>query len=208
MLQRKPQINFIAAIFVFFFGSMAYGQNALSFPDFSATQVFESRKANMEMKVHVSGSSVHVERSKALSTLYVPTQSKVYNLTTYPDNSHQCVVMKPEQAKMLPSPLELLQGSDLKRTKLGTETVEGHLCTVENVVVKRHDGSTIESKVWEAQDLGGIPVRIESHIGDITLSAIYRDIVVGTPDSNLFTAPQKCTPFEKMGQVVEQKIIR
>ena len=208
MLQRKPQINFIAAIFVFFFGSMAYGQDALSFPDFSATQVFESRKANMEMKVHVSGSSVRVERSKALSTLYVPTESKVYNLTTYPDNSHQCVVMKPEQARMLPSPLELLQGSDLKRTKVGTETVEGHLCTVENVVVKRHDGSSIESKVWEAQDLGGIPVRIESHIGDITLSAIYRDIVVGAPDSNLFAAPQKCTPFEKMGQVVEQKIIR
>ena len=208
MLQHKPQINFIIAIFVFFFASMAHGQSTFSFPDFSATQVFESRKATMEMKVHVSGSSVRVERSKALSTLYVPSQSKVYNLTTYPDNSHQCVVMTPDQAKMLPSPLELLQGSDLKRTKVGTETVAGHLCTVENVVVKRHDGSTIESKVWEAQDLGGIPVRIESHVGEITLSATYRDIVVGAQDSNLFTAPQKCTPFEKMGQVAEAKIIQ
>ncbi len=200
--------NAILAIFVFTFGSIAYGQNAVTFPDFSAVQVFESRKANMEMKVYVSGSNVRVERSKALSTLYMPNQSKVYNLTTYPDNSRQCVVMKPEQAKMLPSPLELIQGSQLKRTTVGTETVEGHLCKVENVVVKRPDGSTIESKVWEAQDLGGIPVKIQSHIGDITLSATYRNIVVGNEDQNLFTAPQVCTPFEKMGEVAEQKTIQ
>ena len=208
MLRNIRVSNAIIAIFVFIFGLSAFGQDSLKFPDFSATQVFESRKATMEMKVHVSGSSVRVERSKALSTLYVPAQSKVYNLTTYPDNSHQCVAMKAEQARMLPSPLELLQGSELKRTKVGTATLDGHLCSIENVIVKRPDGSTIESKVWEAQDLGGIPVRIESHIGEITLSANYRDIVVGAADQNLFAVPQKCTPFEKMGQVVEQKTIR
>ena len=194
--------------FVLASGALAQGQNSWSFPDFSATQVFESRKANISMKVYRSRESVRVERSGAFSTLYVPSSSKVYNLTTYPDHSHQCVVMKPEQAKMLPSPLELLQGSDLKRTAAGTEVVEGHPCKIENVVVTRPDGKTIESKVWEAQDLNGIPVKIESHIGEITLSAIYRDISTETPDQNLFTVPEKCTPFEKMGQVVEQKTIR
>ena len=62
--------------------------------------------------------------------------------------------------------------------------------------------------MWEAQDLGGIPVKIQSHIGDITLSATYRNIVVGNEDQNLFTAPQVCTPFEKMGEVAEQKTIQ
>jgi len=194
--------------FVLASGAFAQGQNGWSFPDFSATQVLESRKANISMKVYRSGESVRVERSGAFSTLYVPSGSKVYNLTTYPDHSHQCVVMKPEQAKMLPSPLELLQGSDLKRTAAGTEVVEGHPCKIENVVVTRPDGKTIQSKVWEAQDLNGIPVKIESHIGDLTLSAIYRDISTETPDQNLFTIPEKCTPFEKMGQVVEQKTVK
>jgi hypothetical protein len=187
---------------------LAHGQDALSFPDFSATQVFQSRKADISMKVYQSGDSVRVERSEALSTLYMPSRSKVYNLTAYPDHSHQCVVMKPEQAKMLPSPLELLQGSDLKRTAAGTEVVEGHPCKIENVVVTRPEGKTIESKVWEAQDLKGIPVKIESHIGEVTLSAVYRDIAMETPDQNLFTLPEKCTPFENMGQVVEQKILK
>ena len=188
-------------------GTLAHGQNPWNFPDFSATQVLESRKADVSMKVYRSGDSVRVERSGAMSTLYMSSKSKVYNLTTYPDHSRQCVVMKPEQARMLPSPLELLQGSDVKRIAVGTEVVEGHPCKIENVVVKRPDGKTIESKVWEAQDLKGIPVKIESHIGELTLSAIYRDISIETPDQNLFAIPEKCTPFEKMWEVVEQKTV-
>lgn len=190
------------------YSTLAIGQNSWSFPDFSATQVMESRKASMSMKINLSGSNVRVERSDAISTLYVPSESKVYNFTTYPDHSHQCVAMKTEQAKMLPSPLELLQGRDLKRSAAGTEMMEGHLCQVEKVSVTRPDGSKIESKVWEAIDLQGVPVRVESRIGDITLSANYRDIRIGTPDQALFSIPPKCTPFEKMGEVAEQKMIR
>jgi len=188
-------------------GVLAQAQDAWSFPDFSATQVFESSKFNMSMKVYYSGSSLRLERNPAISTLYMPSESKVYNLTTYPDHSHQCVAMKPEQAKMLPSPLELLQGVQVKRTPAGTEVVEGHTCKVENVVVKRPDGKTIESKVWEAQDLKGIPVKIESHIGEITLAAVYRNISL-EKNQEMFTVPEKCTPFEKMGQVAERKTLR
>jgi len=85
--------------------------------------------------------------------------------------------------------------------------MEGHHCRIEDVVVTRPDGSTIKSKVWEAEDLHGIPMRIDSVIGDITLSAVYRDIQIGAPDQGLFSIPAKCTPFEKMGEVAEQKVI-
>jgi hypothetical protein len=189
-------------------GALAHGQNAWNFPDFSATQVFESQKANMSMKVYLSGSSVRVERTATISTLYVPSKSKVYDLTVYPDHSHQCVVMKPEQAGMLPSPLELLQGSDVERTLVGSEVVEGHPTKVEDVVVTQPDGRTIKSRVWEAQDLKGIPVKIESHFGEITLSAVYRDISLSPPDPGLFAAPAKCTAFENMWQVAEQKTVK
>src|SRR5580700_9482258 len=112
---------------------IAHGQGAWNFPDFSATQVLESRKADISMKVYLAGHSDQVHRSGALSTLYVPSNNKVYNLTTYPDRSHQCVVMKPEQPRMLPSPLELLQGSDITRTAACTEIVDGHPGKIENV---------------------------------------------------------------------------
>lgn len=144
-----------------------------------------------------------------MTTLYMPASSKVYNLTVYPDGSRQCVVMRPDQAKMLPSPLELLNGTIAKRNSAGTEVVEGHASKIESVVVTRPDGRTIESKVWEAEDLQGVPVKIESQLPEgLKLTAVYRDIVLGTPEKALFTPPVKCTPFEKMGQVVEQKIIK
>lgn len=198
----------ILASFPFFFGTLVYAQDTWNFPDFSATQVFQSRRADMSMKVYRSGSSVRIDRSGALSTLYVPANSKVYNLTTYPDHSHQCVSMKPEQAKMLPSPLELIQGKIVKRTAEGSEVIDGHTTTVENVSVLRPDGKTIASKVWEAQDLKGIPVKIESYLEGITLRALYRDVVIAAPDQALFTIPDRCTPFEKMGQVAEIKTLK
>ena len=179
-----------------------------SFPDFSATEVLQSKKADISMKVHYSGSSVRVERSPALSILFTPSSERVYNLTTYPDNSRQCVAMKTSQAKMLPSPLDLLQGSSLKRTSAGQDIVNGHPCQIENVIVTRPDGKTVESKVWEAEDMKGIPVRIESHVAGVTLTAEYRDISIGTPDQSLFTVPERCTPLEKMGQVAEQRTLR
>lgn len=183
-------------------------ENPLSLPDFSATQALQTAKQPMNTKVYRSGSSVRIERSAALSTLYVPASSKVYNLTTYPDGSHQCVVMKPEQAKMVPSPLELLNGTKVQRNASGTEVVDGHNCKVETVVVTRADGTTIESKIWTADDLKGAPIKIESKLPHETVTASYSDVVIGTPDKSLFTPPDKCTPFEKMGQVVEKSVIK
>jgi len=197
-----------AVVLTFAFVGMTYAQEGWKFPDFSATQVFQSRRGEMAMKVYRSGWSVRLERSAAISTLYATENDKVYNLTTYPDHSHQCVSMNPEQAKMLPSPLELIQGRIVKRVRVGSEVVEGHATKVEKVAVVGMDGKMIESKVWEAEDLNGIPVKIESQIQGITLRVIYRDIAIGAPDEVLFEVPNRCTPIEKMGQVAESRILK
>jgi hypothetical protein len=189
-------------------GGFVHAQEAWKFPDFSATQVFPSRRVDMTMKVYRLGTNVRVERTAAMSSLYVPPSSKVYNLTVYPDNSHQCVSMKPEQAKMIPSPLELIMGRLVKRTPAGSEVVEGHPSKIEDVVVVEPDGTTVVSRVWEAGDLKGIPVKIESYLDQVTLRATYRDIVIGAPDEELFRVPDRCTPFEKMGQVAEVRVLK
>ena len=107
---------------------------------------------------------------------------------------------------MAPSPLELLFGTKVMRTPAGTEVVEGHTCKVEKVVVTRADGATVEAKVWEAEDLKGVPVKIESRRGEgPKFDAVFHDVVLGTPDKALVTPPDKCTPFEKMWQVAPQK---
>ncbi len=89
------------------------------FPDFSATQVFQMKNYDVPMKVWRSGSSVRVEVAPVITALYVPGTGKVYKLTSYPDGSHQCVVMRPDQAKITPSPLELLNGTKVRRSSRG-----------------------------------------------------------------------------------------
>ena len=42
----------------------------------------------------------------------------------------------------------------------------------------------------------------------LTLRAVFRDIVVGAPDTDLFRIPDRCTPFEKMGQVAESHVVK
>jgi hypothetical protein len=56
--------------------------------------------------------------------------------------------------------------------------------------------------------LKGVPVKIESQTAHGKLTAVYRDIVLATPDAALFAIPDKCTPIEQMGQVAEHKIIK
>jgi hypothetical protein len=187
---------------------LAAAQEQWNYPDFSATQVFESRRGEMKIKVYRSGQSVRVERSAALSTLYTPANKKVYNLTTYPDHSHQCVSMTPEQARMLPSPLQLIQGKVVKRQAAGSEIVDGHKTRIEDVTVMQLDGKTIESKVWHAVDLQNIPIEIESYIKSTTLKAYYRDIHAGALDKALFQVPDVCTPFERMGVVAEMSVVK
>jgi hypothetical protein len=148
-------------------------------------------------KIYSSGSKFRVEPGPGLSTIYLPDDNKAYNLFS---NGATCVVMRTDQVTMMPSPFQLLSGTKVERTAAGTEVVEGHTCKVEKVLVTTSDGRTIRSKVWEAEDLKGVPVKIESYTERGVMAAIYRDIVLGTPDPALFKPPGKCTPYEKIGQ--------
>ncbi len=206
----KLAFEFVTLMFVSSFVSsgLMHAQEAWDSPDFSATQLLSPGGHELRMKVYRSGSMVRVEESDKVAVLFVPASKKVYSLTVYPDNSRTCVVMRTDQAKMMLSPLQLLDGTKVKRTPAGTEVVEGHNCKVENVTVTRVDGQTIESKVWEAEDLKGAPVKIESQLSDFKFTAVYRDVVLATPDKALFTPPDKCIPIEKMGQVAVEKKMR
>jgi hypothetical protein len=62
--------------------------------------------------------------------------------------------------------------------------------------------------VWLADDLKGVPVKIESPDTGMRMSAVYRDIVLGTPDRALFTPPIRCIPSNTMGQIAEHTVYK
>lgn len=199
---RLPQ-TIVKAAAVMVFASAAIAARAQDsgssriFPDFSATQEMGNLAPG---KVYQSGGNFRVELIPGFAVIYLAAGNKVYDLFS----RGNCIQVSPEKETRLPIPLQLLTGTKVERTPVGTEVVDGHTCKVENVVVTTAEGKITQSKVWEAQDLKGAPVKIESQTPHGKVVATYRDIVLGTPDPALFKPPSPCAPENKMYQVAPQ----
>jgi hypothetical protein len=166
-------------------------------PDFSATEI----RGSIRWKIHHSGSRLRVDPSSAGATIWAPDEDKVYNLLILPEKT-TCVVMKTAQAKMMRSPVQLVYGPNTTRTpSAAKEVVDGHTCTVLEGYTTSPDGNKFNSKIWAADDLKGVPLRIDIYSDRGIVTATYHDVVVGTPDPALFKLPSKCIPPEKTYQV-------
>jgi hypothetical protein len=166
-------------------------------PDFSATEI----RGSMRWKIHRSGSKLRVDPSSAGATIYVPEEDKVYNLLILPEKT-TCVVMKTAEAKMMRSPVQLVYGPNTTRTPTAAkEVVDGHTCTVLDGYTISPEGNKFNSKIWAADDLKGVPLRIDIYSDRGIVTATYHDVVVGPPDPALFKLPSKCIPPEKTYQV-------
>lgn len=166
-------------------------------PDFTATEI----RGSMRWKIEHSGSKLRVDPSSAGATIWAPEEDKVYNLLILPEKT-TCVVMKTAEAKMMRSPVQLVYGPNTTRTPTAAkEVVDGHTCTVLDGYTISPDGNKFNSKIWAADDLKGIPLRIDIYTDRAIVTATYHDVVVGAPDPALFKLPTKCIPPEKTYQV-------
>jgi hypothetical protein len=165
-------------------------------PDFSATET----RGSLSWKILHSGPKLRVEPSSKAATIWAPEEDKVYNLL-FLNQGTTCIVMKTAQSKMMRSPLQLVYGPNTTRTASTVkEVVDGHTCTVLDGVTTLPDGK-INSKIWAADDLKGVPLRVDVYSDTGKMTATYHDVVVGTPEPGLFTLPSKCIPPEKAGQL-------
>ncbi len=186
-----------------------------NFPDFTAIQKIgpAGGARPLIMKVYFSGSTVRVELTPKIIDLFVTSTGKVYRIETFPDKTTSCVSMRRDETGFMASPLEMLQGAKVERTPAGTDVVDGHKTKVEEVVVTRADGKVMKSKVWEADDFKGFPIKIISGVEPdkmapgskpMKIGALYGDIKFEKVDPSLLTPPDNCIPKEKTYKVVEK----
>lgn len=177
----------------------ALAQHALELPDFSATQMTPGREA-MASKIYRSGNNFRSEpgSNQEIAFIFLPDSGKVLNVIL---KGTQCIEMTTAQSHAVRSPVQTLSGAKVDKLEATTETLDGHVCKVESVTVKGEDGKETQFKIWQAEDKKGAPLKIEIHAGLNTLTTIYKNIVVGTPDPALFKSPVKCVPFEKTYQI-------
>jgi hypothetical protein len=86
-------------------------------------------------------------------------------------------------------------GKTFQRVPVGEETVDGHRCRVEDVITtnaKHHSTHTL--RLWEAEDLQGFPIKVETRPEGRTLpmDIRYKNVVLGPQDPTLFMVPNDC----------------
>jgi len=174
-------------------------------PDFSATEAIESLGGRVPTsKIYHAGSKFRVEPTPGFATIYLPAANRIYRIFSTDQPNSICLSEEMDKAATLRSPIQDLSGVKVERTDAGTEVVDGHSCKVWSVTVTAADGAAGRGRVWEAQDLDGFPIKVEWRTGQ-RLTAVYREIVLATPDAALFEPPAHCIPIEKAGQVVEEE---
>jgi|CZLA01.1.fsa_nt_gi hypothetical protein len=84
-------------------------------------------------------------------------------------------------------------GRKIERVAAGKESVDGHMCQVEDVTVSGGDlAMPMKLKLWEAEDLHGFPVKVEVLRGSRHSIIQYKDVVLGPVDPTLFVRQKHC----------------
>jgi hypothetical protein len=80
----------------------------------------------------------------------------------------------------------------------GSETVEGHDCVKNKVVVTGTDGVAHESTVWNAKDLNNFPVKIQMTEHGTQMTMTFKDVKLQKPDASLFNPPSDFKKYDSM----------
>jgi len=75
------------------------------------------------------------------------------------------------------------------RTPLGRETLDGHACAKQRVVLKRGDAVLLDAVTWNADDLKGFPIQIQTESDGNTSILRFENIQFTRPEDKLFEIP-------------------
>ena len=81
------------------------------------------------------------------------------------------------------------QNLKVEKTALGKETLDGHPCVKNQVVVKNGTNVVLSATTWNAGDLKGFPVQITTKEKDTTSIMRFQQVQLVRPDAKQFEPP-------------------
>lgn len=125
-------------------------------------------------------------------------------------------VIYPDQKAMLTMPLakEDSEGSEkppnITKTALGKETIDGHPCIKNKVVVSDSTGQSTEAITWDASDLHDLPIQIQTQEPTSTSVIRFKQIQFARPAAGYFEPPSGFTVYdtaEELKMAVMKKVV-
>jgi hypothetical protein len=99
----------------------------------------------------------------------------------------------------------------MEKKKIGSETMDGHPCTKYDTVfyLKDKPAEKYQATIWEAQDLGGLPIRNEVIMpegkrmgGQGKMVSELKEIKVGAANASMFEIPKDYKKVDNMMELM------
>jgi hypothetical protein len=115
----------------------------------------------------------------------------------YPDMKSVLTVPTPkEEADAAAKPPKIT------KTPLGKETLDGHACTKNKVVISDDKGKSVEATTWNAADLKDFPIQIQTEEKANTSLIHFKQIEFNKPDAKQFDAPADYTVYNDQNDLM------
>ncbi len=96
----------------------------------------------------------------------------------------------------------------MEATELAKESLSGHDCVKNKVVVTDKEGAKHESTVWNATDLNKFPMRIEQSESGTSSTMTFKDVTLAKPDAKQFEVPADYKKYTDMMAMLQDVMMK
>ncbi len=96
----------------------------------------------------------------------------------------------------------------IETSELGRETVDGHACVKNQVVVTDDKGGRHEFTVWDATDLNHFPVKIESNEHGVETTLAFTDVKFDKVAPEQFEAPAGASKYGDVHSMLQSEFMK
>jgi len=96
----------------------------------------------------------------------------------------------------------------VESTELGKETVDGHPCIKNKVVVTDDKGTNHISTVWNATDLKKFPVKIEATESGKPMTMLFKQVKLAKPEESQFAAPSDFKRYDSYTTLIMEEMMK
>jgi hypothetical protein len=150
-----------------------------------------------------AGASLKQMGMDRLTTLVLPDKKAIYII--YPGLQAYVDMPLPEEEVAAAS-----KDFKIDKTTVGKESIDGHPCVKNKVVMTDDKGAKREVLVWEAADLKNFPLQMRLDEKGTNIVVRYKNVQFTKPESKQFEAPAgfaRHTDFQQLMQVAVQKML-
>ncbi|MDD5140302.1 MAG: DUF4412 domain-containing protein [Verrucomicrobiales bacterium] len=170
---------------------------------------YDSGKTRMEMNMsEAKGMKMPPEAAEQMKSMGMDQMVTL----TRPDKNLACIIYPGlESYAEMPLPAAKAGTNDnfkIETTELGKDTVDGHPCVENKVIVTGNNGVTNEFTVWNATDLKKFPVKIVHVEQGSETSMLFKNVSLTKPAASTFDVPAGYTRYDNMQTMMQTEMMK